>query len=140
MTSDQYAPYVVPPITAEQLDVILAFLPVFADPAFTAGEWVEKDDHLPWVDYHPAINQFWGALYANGNDLRGFHYFDDPDVLRLNASKDAIDTAELDALRKFLYYLSRGERFCDGFDKTLFECGEIVRILRRMAEIRRTLR
>lgn len=49
-------------LSLEELDTPLIYLPVFARPGFTAGEWVNRPGHVPYFRYNEQVDAFRHAL------------------------------------------------------------------------------
>jgi ADP-ribosylglycohydrolase len=55
-----------PPLTSDNLQAVLRFLPIFEQPDFSPGEWVASEGHLTYFNYTPEVLDFIRALSANG--------------------------------------------------------------------------
>ncbi len=125
--------------TAQQIDAVLAFLPLIehpAEPLYRVDTDVSMLD--PYV-YGEVVSGLVDALYANRFvepfDWRGWsatakEYMDDPTRL---------DSADLGTLRKLLTTHARAERFSSGHLAMVINSGHLVAVLRRLAELRRQM-
>lgn len=127
-----------PDPTREQLQSLLRYLPLFEDPKFKFGEWVSpqmREDGTLGVGYYvfsDQATQFMTTFRENKILLpfdwpawsrRAVEYASDP---------DRVAKANLLTLRKLLTTHIRGERFFEGHLETIFECGHLTAILRRL--------
>lgn len=123
-----------PPLTSDNLQAVLEFLPLFEQPDFSPGEWIAQEGHLPYFSYTSEALAFIRALSGNGfiqpfdwmNWREGEQLVDNPELLR---------RANLQTLRKLLTAHVRADRFTEGHLAGTFESGHIAMILKRMAEI-----
>lgn len=132
------------PDDAGQVDwaPILAFLPRFQSPGFTAGTrrgGAAAEDgvlQLPWVELSGDLRRFVATLYGQGAIVvfdwaswahsTGARLADDP---------GALARADIDDLRRLLTAIVRQDRFSEGSLLGAFDSGLIVRILERVAEL-----
>jgi hypothetical protein len=119
----------------KEIEKLLAFLPILTAEGFTP---VLKDFSLEKKDgvlspsypvYHNEVNRFMSAI--GRGCWRDVHYptYPNNELLR---SEDGVEKADLAHIRALLTFMSRGERFCDGFTGGMFEGGHVVRVLRRL--------
>ena len=128
-----------PEISAEQLDMVLAFLPSFERPGATFGEWQTPAGQLPYYSYSAEVSRFIATLYEENfvvnfdwpswrETARG--YMDHPETLA---------GADLLTLRKLLTTHARNDRFVEGHMAGMLENGHITAILRRLQAIRQSM-
>ena len=123
-----------PPLTSDNLQAVLKFLPLFEQPDFSPGEWITQEGHLPYFSFTPTVLDFIRALSGNGfiqpfdwmNWREGEQLVDHPALLR---------RANLQTLRKLLTAHVRADRFTEGHLAGTFESGHMTLILKQMAEI-----
>ena len=123
-----------PPLTSDNLQAVLKFLPHFDQPDFSPGEWITHEGSLPYFSYTQVMLDFIRALSGNGfiqpfdwmNWREGEQFVDHPELLR---------RANLQTLRKLLTAHVRADRFSEGHLAGTFESGHMRLILKRMAEI-----
>jgi hypothetical protein len=125
-----------PDVGRDQLDAVLAFLPIFERPGYTFGEWITQEGQLPYFDYSADVLAFEKALYNQGIIFA----FDWPawgeEVKRYQSDAQALQRADLLALRKLLTAHVRADRFVEGHLASVLESGHITAILRRLRQIR----
>jgi hypothetical protein len=123
-------------LTIENIDSVLAFLPVFERPGFSAGEIVSEKGKCPYVDYSPDVHAFIRTLY----DCGWIRLFDwgswQNEAIRYFGDSSQLDSADLNTLSKLLTLHVRKERFCEGNLFAMIENGYIVAILKRLRTIR----
>jgi hypothetical protein len=130
------------PITLEQMDELLSFLPVFDSPGpETEPRWSRLDQKptdgvfvMPYPKYPPVVHEFF-VLAAQ-------EWWNDPSYASSGASDQvgndsAIAAASLSQIRSMLTFCTRGERFCDGHWAEMVKTGRIGAILRRLEHLRR---
>lgn len=145
-----------PNITPEQIsaiDRLLELLPTFEDPEFVPATWPErfhvdsegkKHQHMPYPDYHPAVEEFrtrCSALVAGIHPYEALPEDETPDGVEFNVLGTSFDReyfakATVDQIRRYFILLSRGERFCDGHIDGEFQAGKVVAALHRLAILR----
>ncbi|MGB9090785.1 MAG: DUF6508 domain-containing protein [Pseudomonas farsensis] len=114
-----------------EVDELLGYLPLLY-PGGVAIKASEVRGDNPWPLYVPLVQAFFAVLdrpcwtdvnysIEAGNALR-----DDP---------QAIAHMDLAQLRGLLTYCKRGERFCDGHWAAMIEQGQVLAILRRLAQL-----
>jgi ADP-ribosylglycohydrolase len=126
-----------PPLTLDNLQAVLEFLPLFEEPDFSPGEWITQEGSLPYFSYTSEVLDFIRALSGNGfiqpfdwmNWREGEQLVDHPALLR---------RANLQTLRKLLTAHVRADRFSEGHLAAMFESGHIRMILKRIDEIHRS--
>ncbi len=129
-TDESYVP------TVEQIDTLLAFLPIFEQEGFVAAEIIAPPGHIPFCDAAPEVSRFSAALRRNGF----FCPFDWPawqdEAARYVAQPETLAGADLLTIRKLFTLHLRKERFCDGHLAAMVECGHVAAVLRRLGELR----
>lgn len=128
------------PVTREQVDELLQFLPLFDVPgrsyvltAASSGTSPEGEIPTHYPEYcEDVLAFFWLAGQPGWSD---FEY--DPRQAQAQIGDDAfIRSCSLDELKTLLTYCVRSERFADGAWLSLLESGRIVALLRRLAVLR----
>ena len=122
----------VPDVGPQQIDAVLAHLPILERPGCLFGEW----DSAGYFVYSPEVNAFVAALSAQ--DL--LFVFDWPSWLeeaqRYLSQPEALEKADLTTLRMLLTTHVRADRFTEGHLASVLQSGHITAILRRLKEIR----
>lgn len=122
--------------SAEQVDAVLAFLPVFERQGFVPSRVEAPPGQFPYHVFAKELSQFLRALYDNGFVFS----FDWPswqeEAERYSEQPELLRTANLQVLRKLVTVHVRKERFCEGHLPAMVECGHIAAILRRLKELR----
>lgn len=111
--------------TLEEMDDLLRFLPVLAQPGrsfMTAPR-----------QYMPDVQAFFRRA--------GSGWWSDPDyeptrAARMLADDDAVGRATLQEVRAMLTCCVRGERFGDGYWEGILQSGRVVALLRRLQVLR----
>ncbi len=132
----------------EDIDRLLAFLPIFEDPEFVPFEVLEELSgekvngilviNLGVVRMHSSFNE---ALDTIGQTSA----WTDPYVhTRTGKVDDELDDSDfeqmdLPTLRRWFSFVTRGERFCTGFDRSLMSSGSFVAALRRLKQLREAM-
>ncbi len=126
----------VPAVSPEQLDAVLRFLPIFTQPNYTFGEWVQKEGQFPYFSMNRDALAFLEVLHKQGL-LYPFDWMNwQAEAQRLMAEPDALAKADLLALRKLLVTHVRADRFTEGHLVSVLENGHITAILNRLKIIR----
>lgn len=124
------------PIKAAEIDAILDYLPVFEADDFEFGAWNAEDGTMPMYLLSDQAGAFEQALYNNGWIMP----FDWPDwqdeAAKLVESAEALESANIETVRKLLTTHVRKERFCEGHLSAMHSCGHLVAILRRLKILR----
>jgi len=114
---------------------VLQYLPIFDQPMFTPGIWVEAEGTLPFFRYSRESVGFVETLYSSGVVFD----FDWPEwqaeAERLVSDQEALAAADLSTLRKLLTTHVRKDRFCEGHLASVLESGHIASILRRITTL-----
>lgn len=129
--------------TRTAADELLVFLTVF--------ERTDRDVIVQWVeparlpDGSMSVSYpIYAADVMLFFDKAGAAAWSDKDYARKPVSRwldddDFIANATLDQMKSLLTYCVRGERFCDGFWASLFQRGRIVKLLRRLEDLRQAM-
>ena len=128
-----------PPPTREEMEVVLAYLPVFDRAGFDFGELRQpKRGTLPMASYSRELHEFEQALYARGFVVN----FDWPSWGETAATymndHGRLADADLDTLRKLFTTIVRAARFSEGSLLGDCESGFVVALLRRLKELAAT--
>ena len=123
-------------VSPEQVDAVLAFLPIFESKEFSCGEWVVRNGYMPNFTYGPDVDGFVRALYEQHIVLQFDWVSWKDEAKRHMASPDSLAEADLLTIRKLLTTHVRADRFTEGHLGHIFERGHIVEILRRLKTIR----
>jgi len=133
------------PVTKENIDKILEFLPYFEDEANKFFEHIppkkEKTGiyHIPYYDPAPQILDFIHILQTQ-NFLLPYDWDNDmPRILGLINRFRPMSEANLLDIRKIFITLSVGEKFCDGYLANAVNRGIVLDALKRLEEIRKEM-
>jgi ADP-ribosyl-[dinitrogen reductase] hydrolase len=113
---------------------ILNYLPVFEQPDFKPGEWITTEGSLPYYNYSSEVLNFLRVLGEHNFIIR-FPWPDWEEGKRLIGNPELLQRSNLLTLQKLMTKHVRADRFSEGHLAQMFETGEIVMILRRLAEI-----
>ena len=129
MMSEEYAQ-----INQEDIEAVLAYVPILSDPKFSFGEWRTPEGQFPHYFFSSEANRLIDAL----NKL--IIVFDWPawkeEAQTLMENPDALAKADLPTLRKLVTTHVRAERFNEGHLASQFKSGHLLAILQRLKEIR----
>jgi hypothetical protein len=129
----------VPEISAEQMDAVLRFLPIFQQPGYSFGEVQAPEGQFPYYAESHEVLEFVQVLYEtemvfpfNWNQWQeeARQYMDQPEKLA---------SADLLTLRKLLTTHVRVDRFSEGHLGQMLENGHVTAILKRLGELRARL-
>lgn len=123
-----------PPLISENIQAVLDFLPIFEQPDFSPGEWIVHPSTVPYFDYTQEVLNFLRAL-GHHQLIQPFNWPDWVEGTRLVENPALLRNASLPTLRKLLTAHVRADRFTEGHLAAMFENGQIVMILKRLAEI-----
>ncbi|HPX25148.1 MAG TPA: DUF6508 domain-containing protein [Methanofastidiosum sp.] len=133
------------PVTKENIDKVLEFLPYFEDKANDFFEFICKREDKPGIyhfPYYRPTSKILDFIYAlkMENFLLPYDWDNDmPRILGLINGKRSISEASLSDLRKIFITLSVGEKFCDGYLANAVNSGIVLDVLKRLEEIRREI-
>jgi len=129
-------------LTAERIDELLKFLPVFENPSRELVDvvgWQESPDGsytMPYAIYDDEVDSF----FEKAHQLWWRDYdYTKKDVNRMLDDDEFIAQASLSDLKTMITWCARGERFCDGLWKAVMDDGTIVKLLKRLEILRRNL-
>ena len=130
------------PITQQRVDELLRFLPVMGKPdEDLKPKWhgleatPDKDGvfTMPYPTYPPAVKEFFHLAGQPCWTDNGYN----PEVVGESVhSGDVIASASLAQIKTMLTFCVRGERFCDGHWGAMVSEGRIGAILRRLQQLR----
>jgi hypothetical protein len=129
------------PITRQQIDELLRFLPLLGAPGpETEPTWQGLDQNpasgtfvMPYPVYPPAVEEFFEL--ASHPCWTDYNYASTDAGERLR-DDTAIASASLDQIKSMLTFCVRGERFCDGHWGAMVNEGRVGAILRRLQQLR----
>ncbi len=119
----------------EQIDAILAYLPVFEGRDYCFGHWRTPAGGFPYFEFSAEVSEFISALYRQGF-LVVFDWPGWSQRARYESDPAALEVTDLLTLRKLLTAHVRVDRLIEGHLASVLESGHIVAILRRLKEIR----
>ena len=129
------------PVTKENINKILEFLPYFEDNSNYFFEFIKKQEdklgiyHFPYYKPSPQILDFIYTLKME-NFLLPYDWEKDmPHILRFINGKRSIAEANLSDIRKIFTTLSVGEKFCEGYLANAVNRGIVLDALKRLEEI-----
>jgi len=124
------------PLSTENIDAVLHFLPIFEADGFEFGEWEHNEGSFPYFNLSDEVARFHQCLYDNN----WIFSFDWPkwqdEAERLFDSPELLEKADLETIRKLLTLHARKERFCEGHLSGIFKEGHLTNILRRLRVLR----
>lgn len=123
-------------LSRQQLDAVLAFLPLFEHDGFEFGRWVSGGSAIPHFRYSPEAREFIDVLYEQGILQGGDWLSWSAAAERYHASPELLEDADLTAVRRLLTVLVRGERMDEGHLGHSYESGCLLAALRRLKAIR----
>ena len=99
---------------------------------------------MPYPTYTARFEEFWRTFLKTGGFIHPYNALpEDADeagiefsVLGAHFTREYIQSATLNQVRRCLSLYRRGERFCDGYTESQFLNGSITAVLRRLKEIR----
>lgn len=126
----------------EQIDQLTSFLPAFEMHGREFGHWDISDPnsevmHFPYAIYDEDVDQFFKL--ASQPCFADLHYTEKSPGEWIK-SAGFYKNATLDQLCSLLTWWVRGERFSEGLWFTALKDGHIQNLLRRMQEIRHTMK
>jgi hypothetical protein len=130
-------------LTKKRIDELLAFLPILyrppaeLEPHWLGGGTLESGVFvMPHPAYPAAVEQFFAV--AGQEWWCDFDYRPETSGAMVR-SDDFIAKAILSQIKTMLTFCVRGERFCDGHWTAMIEQGRVAAILKRLAELRKTM-
>ncbi len=130
------------PITRQEIDQLLRFLPLLDVPDREFVEWrvghKNETERLvrPYAVYPPDVLEFFQAA---GKPCWADHIYRSGEAAAMLDDDDMVRAADLDQVKAMLTFCVCGERFCDGHWAALLESGRVVALLKRLAELRETM-
>jgi hypothetical protein len=131
-----------PPITRQDVDDLLRFLPLFDVPGRTFAHWPEPDKQkggaitFPYPKYPDDVREFYRLAGSGCWEDRDYSPKESSAML---ADPERIRNATLLEARTMLTFCVRSERFGDGSWEYWLKEGYIVAILKRLQVLRETL-
>lgn len=123
-----------PQLSPQQVEALVAYLPQFEAPDFSAGAWHRGPQAIPVYSYSRSVQDFLQTLY----ELDIIQPFDwgawSHKACDLIEGK-GIDEADQETLHKLLIAHVRADRFSQGQLASAFQAGHITAILRRLREL-----
>ena len=128
-----------PPPTRQEIEAVLAYLPVFDRAGFDFGELRQPErGTLPMASYSREVHEFEQALYARGFVVNfNWPAWGETAAVYMNDHRRLAD-ADLDTLRKLFTTIVRAARFSEGSLLGDCESGLVVALLRRLKELAAT--
>jgi len=129
------------PVTIDNINKVLRFLPVFEKEDYEFGEYMLTEfesgaSPFPFYDYRQTVIDFEQTLYEEGFIID----FDWPkwqdEAKRLYCDREALEKADLVTLQKLLTTHTRKDRFCEGHLAAMLREGHVAAILNRLKKIR----
>lgn len=128
------------PPDIREMDVILAYLPIFDAPGFkpivrwNGGRSSSTDVHtFAWPTYDSSMTMFFDALskeYWRDDD------YDVETTSRMIRDPERISRANLGEIRAMLTFCVRGEKFFEGHWRSMLNQGFIRQLLTRLRDLR----
>jgi hypothetical protein len=136
MKEQKFKTKAIEPLTKDNIEVLLHFLPIFEKEGYIFGEVVVEKGQFPFASLSKDSQEFIRSAYDN-NWVVSFDWiaWKDSDEGQHYQSLDALQEADIEALRKVLTTCIRQDRFVEGLMLDLLEQGYITAILRRLKEI-----
>ena len=132
-------------VTTQDVDSVLQYLPYFADPnnkfyEIDKGSFSEPGDiNIEPFIYSQKVSEFSKALY-HCNFIQEFDWtswYDEAE--KYQKQPNFIGDADLETIIKLLTTHMRADRFCSGHLASVLDNGHLLKILERLAEIRKGL-
>ena len=123
------------PLTHEDIDAILKFLPKFEKPDFSPGIAREGKGEFSWVEYCHDVLAFELALYEHHFIVELDWEFWQRHAEEYYRNPDLLATADIPTLRRILTVHVRKDRLCEGHLARMFTSGQITGILHRLRDI-----
>ncbi len=123
---------------AEEIDALLAFLPILEQPGFQFAEHCGGEKNadgtiqMPYMMLTEPASRFVKALYIH-NFIQPFRWSQWQDeAQRYLGDPSLIEQADLETICRLFTTHVRKDRFCDGHLEDMFECGHFMGLLRRL--------
>lgn len=126
-------------ITAEDVDALLRFLPLFERPGRSFARWTgggangDGSISLPFPVYEADVEEFFRRVAQRGFLDYGYRPSEAADML---ADPALVEAADLNQIKSMLTLCLRSERFGDGNWEAYLKGGQVVALLRRLRIIR----
>lgn len=123
-------------IGTEQIDAILAYLPLFETEGYTFGQWVAPEGQFPYFQVSDEANRFIHTLYEQ-NMIIPFDWGSwTEEAERYRITPAALQAADLLTIRQLLTAHVRADRFHEGHLAAIFDESHLTALLRRLKMIR----
>jgi hypothetical protein len=119
--------------TSTDIDMLLAFLPVFDCRTYDPLKPGSQITNSISLHYNAEVRRFFQLLDA---PCWADYQYMPGEVAKQLQDDQAIAKASLEELRSLLTYCNRAERFCNGAWKSILTNGKMVAILRRLGSLR----
>ncbi len=131
------------PLTKENVDNILKYLPLLEDKANKFYREASQDESgavvLPFYVLTGIGLKFYEDLYKEGFVTK-FKWMDwITEAREYSASDEKLSKADLNDIRRLLTIIVRQGRFCEGLLEETIESGLMLKILKRLKEIRKKM-
>lgn len=118
---------------AEHLSAMLAFIPIFADPAFCPGHVIPmEEDGLPEELFIKTVSRFMDACYKNGMVVKFDWEGWESEATALMNDPVRLESADLPTLRRLLTWHVRQNRFSRDHLAGKIAEGHILALLKRL--------
>lgn len=122
------------PITAQDIQALIAFLPLFQHPQFKSGEWITPEGQNDWFKDSRDLEAFILALDQH-HWIISLNWIDWLEKIPYATSPKWIAKASLTDLQKLLTALVRCDCYHEGAMASAVQNGIITTVLRRMEEL-----
>ena len=126
----------------EQIGILLEFLPrLEAVKSPQSRAWFERDakGQMSYRVWNSKLSdEFMHALYDNGFVLMDFEWSSWEGARQIAERPEFLASADLETICKLLTVHARSDRFCEGHFGEVIENGQMLAIVRRLAEIHRS--
>jgi hypothetical protein len=133
----------------EDIDRMLELLAIFEAPDFRAAAWPKLEPRvvegrvvhpMPYPIYHPAVDRYRSLCWQTTCALDPYAALpEDPEgveTIEVLKTREAMERATLNQIRRYFALCTRAERFCDGYIDGQFETGVFLAALRRVRVLR----
>jgi uracil-DNA glycosylase len=121
-------------LTIENIDELLAYLPVFSSTKFKPYTLTKKDNRT-FIEYDSVVKAFCDSAYQPC----WYSDYDSLVVDEIFRNESLLSNATFEQVKAMLTYFVCGERFSDGFKAQLIESGHLQRLLERLKQLRNTI-